>query len=339
MFPVVVTGLCQPWDAGGDDGGTVGSAVGLLLLSLAHSPVNYFLGWLIVGAASSASLTMPAHILLNEIAGRKAARAIATLMLVTGLSSTIFWPLTSFPQAEIGWRGACEVYALTMAAVCLPLYIFGLPRRPIEAVPSGAAAIPVASRSYDRTFALVVAAIVLNAFITYGFGSVLIELLKGEGLSASQALMFGSALGIIQIAARGVNLLGDNTWDGVAIGIGSSAMLLMSLVILLANQGSPVAVGAFLLLYGASSGALAVARSTIPLVFYDKGEFARALSRIALPLNWISAVSPPLLIWLITNSGNGAVLFLCAGCSLVATVMLLLLRSRRPTDATVGDES
>ncbi|NNU48861.1 MFS transporter [Rhizobium sp. WYCCWR 11279] len=316
--------------------GTAGSAAGLVILSLAHSPVSYFLGWMIVGAAGGASLTMPAHILLNEIAGRKAARAIATLMLVTGLSSTIFWPLTSFLQAEIGWRAACEVYALTMAVVCLPLYFFGLPRRGIRAAQPGAVAAPVVARSYDRTFVLIVAAIVFNAFITYGFSSVLIELLKGEGLSPSQALAFGSALGIIQIVARGVNLIGDNKWDGVAIGIGSSAMLCMSLMILLAVQGSPVAVGIFLVLYGTSSGALAVARSTIPLGFYDKGEFARALSRIALPLNWISAASPPILIWLMSNYGNGAVLSLCLFCSLSATVMLCLLRGRRPAGGTLA---
>lgn len=248
--------------------GTAGSAAGLLLLSLAHSPLGYFAGWVILGAAGSASLTMPAHILLNEIAGRKAARAIATLMLVTGLSSSIFWPLTAFLQAHAGWRGTCEIYALAMAAICLPLYSFGLPRRKAEPLPSStaeaAAPAKAAHRSDGRTFYLIVAAIIFNAFITYGFSSVLIELLKGEGLSPSQALAFGSALGIIQIAARGVNFLADDRWDGVAIGVGASAMLLISLVILLVVQGSPVAVGVFLVLYGTSSGALAVARSTIP---------------------------------------------------------------------------
>ena len=110
-------------------GGTIMSAFGLALVSLSHSPVTYFLGWLVLGAAGSASLTTPAHILLNEIAGRNAARAIASLALVSGLFGTVFWPLTSFLSGEIGWRGACEVYAVVMITVCLPLYIFGLPAR------------------------------------------------------------------------------------------------------------------------------------------------------------------------------------------------------------------
>jgi hypothetical protein len=87
------------------------------------------------------------------------------------------------------------------------------------------------------------------------------------------------------------------------------------------------------------SGALAVARSTIPLVFYDKGEFAKALSRIALPLNWISAISPPLLISLMTNLGSRAVLILCLVCSCSAILVLLLLRGRRPVSEAVAGAS
>ncbi len=316
-------------------GGTIMSAFGLALVSLSHSPVTYFLGWLVLGAAGSASLTTPAHILLNEIAGRNAARAIASLALVSGLFGTVFWPLTSFLSGEIGWRGACEVYAVVMITVCLPLYIFGLPARSKAAAVTKATTSRGSGRSYDRTFYLIVAAIALNAFITFGFSSILIELLKAEGLSPAQALGYGSALGIVQICARGLNIVTEKRWDGVTIGVASSAILCGSLVILFGAQGSPAAIAVFLLLYGISSGALAVARSTIPLVFYDKGEFAKALSRIALPLNWISAISPPVLISLMTNLGSRAVLSLCLLCSCTAILVLLLLRGRRPVSEAV----
>lgn len=311
-------------------GGTVLSAVGLLLLSFSHSPLIYFLGWLLLGAAGSASLTTPSHILLNEIAGRGAARAIATLMLVSGLYGTVFWPLTSFLSQEIGWRGTCEVYAAVMMTVCLPLYAFGLPRRAKTPPSVKAETSARPTRSDDRTFYLIVAAIALNAFITFGFSSILIELLKAEGLSPSQALAFGSALGVVQIFARGVNIVADKRFDSVTMGVASSALLCVSLLILCLSQGSMVAIATFLLLYGISGGALAVARSTIPLAFYDKAEFARALSRIALPLNWISAISPPVLISLMTNLGSTAVLILCLICSCSAILVLLLLRGRRP---------
>ncbi|OBZ96141.1 major facilitator transporter [Pararhizobium polonicum] len=318
-------------------GGTVFSACGLAVLSFSHSPITYFLGWLVLGAAGSATLTTPAHILLNEIAGRNAARAIATLMLVSGLYGTVFWPLTSFLSEEIGWRGTCEAYAVVMIVVCLPLYSFGLPRRSKAPLDINAATSRSSAKPYDPTFYLIVTAIALNAFITFGFSAILIELLKAEGLSASQALAFGSALGIVQIGARGLNIIVGRRWDGVTMGVVSSAILCVSLAVLLAAQGSTVAIAVFLVLYGISGGALAVARATIPLVFYDKGEFAKALSRIALPLNWISAISPPVLISLMTNLGSSAVLIACLVCSCSAILVLFLLRNRRPiSEAVVG---
>ncbi|MDE1995977.1 MAG: MFS transporter, partial [Rhizobiaceae bacterium] len=85
-----------------------------------------------------------------------------------------------------------------------------------------------------------------------------------------------------------------------------------------------------ILIYGLGSGALAVARATIPLVFYDKAEYAKAASRIALPLNLISALSPPILVSLLTHFGSDALLGLAILFSCSALVILLLLSRQRP---------
>ncbi|MGJ4913573.1 hypothetical protein [Bradyrhizobium sp. SZCCHNR3003] len=55
-----------------------------------------------------------------------------------------------------------------------------------------------------------------------------------------------------------------------------------------------------------SSGALAVARATMPLVFYDKAASAKASAQIALPLNLLSAVWAPVLAALLTSYGGNA---------------------------------
>ena len=61
----------------------------------------------------------------------------------------------------------------------------------------------------------------------------------------------------------------------------------MPVAFLLLLLGGPAdwAIAAFMLLYGGASGAMAVARATMPLVFYDAAAFARASSHIALPMN------------------------------------------------------
>jgi len=107
----VVTGLCAPFLAKPFTrfgarrvmiAGTVIGVPGFVLLSLSHGPVLYFAAWVILGTAGSATLATATYILLNEIAGRGARRAIGAMMLVTGLSSSIFWPTTSFLSGALG---------------------------------------------------------------------------------------------------------------------------------------------------------------------------------------------------------------------------------------------
>ena len=272
-------GLCAPWLAKSFArhgartvmmSGTVVTAPGFVLLSLAHEPMLYFAAWIVLGIAGSATLSTGAYIMLNEIAGRQAKHAIGALMLVTGLSSSIFWPTTSFLSGHLGWRGTCLVYAAMMILVSLPLYAFA-PRRKIAGDDGGEPAKSQPAPAIPRsTFGLVVAAITLNAFVNFGISAIMIELLRAEGLAPAQALFFGSMLGVIQVSARGLDLLGGGRWDGITTGLVAGTALPVAMLLLMMSEGATWAVVVFILLYGAGSGAMAVARATIPLVFYDQ---------------------------------------------------------------------
>lgn len=87
---------------------------------------------------------------------------------------------------------------------------------------------------------------------------------------------------------------------------------------------------ALILLFGIGSGTLAIMRATMPLVFYDKAEFARASSHMALPLNLISAASSPILAEMLVRFDSHALLELTLLLSCGAIASLALLRSRRP---------
>lgn len=318
--------------------GTIVGAPGFVLLSLAHGPLLYFTAWVLLGTAGSATLATAAYIMLNEIAGRGARRGIGAMMLVTGLASSIFWPTTSFLSDVVGWRGTCLVYAGMLLLLCLPLYYFGLPRRAEPAnetisVAQPAGAPPIVQKS---TFYLILAALALNAFVAFGFSAVLIELLKVEGLSPAQAVTFGSMLGVIQVSARGLDFLGGGRWDGITTGLVAGSAIPVAMLLLMTGSGSHWTIAAFILLYGMGSGAFAVARATIPLVFYDQAEFAKATSRLALPLNLISAASPPLLVGLLTQHGSTALLGLAMLCSSGALLILLWLRRLRPAIGAIA---
>ena len=74
---------------------------------------------------------------------------------------------------------------------------------------------------------------------------------------------------------RALERADDRTAAAIVIPIGFATLLL----------GGPEtwAIAVFMLLYGGGGGAMAVARATMPLVFYDQAAFARASSHIALP--------------------------------------------------------
>jgi predicted MFS family arabinose efflux permease len=316
--------------------GTAIAVPGFVALSLSTGPASYFIAWAILGTASSAALSTGAYIQLNEIAGRDAKAAIGALMLVTGLSSSIFWPISALLSDAVGWRGTCLVYAAIMAVVCLPLTTFGLPRRSIlrdhaDAARPATATAPV----QKKIFYLIASAIALNAFVTYGFSSVIIELLKAEGLRPTEAIAVGSTLGVVQVGARAIDFLGGGRWDGLATGLFAGILLPAAMLLLMVSHGSYWTIATFMVLYGLGSGALAVARATMPLVFYDKAEFARATSHIALPLNLIAAASPPVLVGLLERFGSNALLGLATLCSCCALVILIVLNRKRPKSRQV----
>lgn len=312
--------------------GSIVCAPGFLLLAVAHEPLAYFAGWFCLGAGGSATLSTAAYIALSEVAGPKARTAIGALMLVTGLSSSLFWPTTSLLAGVIGWRGTCLVYAALMIAVCLPLYAIGLPRRPArhEAAPAGELATPAMPAAPPTTFLLMVIAIALTTFVSFGFSAVLIELLKSKGLSATQAVAFGASLGVFQVSARVVDFAGGARWDGIATGLVAGLVLPVAILLLMFGEGALWAIAGFIMIYGLGSGTLAVSRATIPLVFYDKADFVRATSRIALPLNLTAAAAPPILAAILTTFGANAVLGAGLACSCGAVAILAVLSRRRP---------
>lgn len=82
------------------------------------------------------------------------------------------------------------------------------------------------------------------------------------------------------------------------------------------------------MLFGVGSGAFSVARATMPLVFFEKADYTAAMANIALPMNLISAMAPPILAALMASIGaqGGAALGVL---STTAFVILLQLNGMR----------
>jgi MFS family permease len=85
--------------------------LGLATLALAPNLPVFIAGWAVIGCGMSAGLYDAAFSTLGRLYGQAARHHITTLTLFGGLASTACWPLSAFLVSELGWRGACGVYA------------------------------------------------------------------------------------------------------------------------------------------------------------------------------------------------------------------------------------
>lgn len=307
--------------------GSVCAAAALLLLAAAKEPVLFYAAWALVGLAGSAVLTTPAQIALAAIAGDTAKQALGVLMLVAGLSSTLFWPIASGLDHWIGWRATLVVFAGLNLLVCAPLHL-ALPRRGAAPPDAPKPAPSSGGRLTERTtFAMVAGAISLNGFISWGFSLTLIVLFEARGLGRPEAVAAASLMGFVAVAARALDFIGGGRWNGLTSALAARGTLPAALCVLLLGDGS-LAIGVFVLLYGASTGVLAVARATLPLVFFPGPAYARASARLALPLNLAFAAAPPFFGALLASRDPDAALWIALAASLAALLILVLLEQR-----------
>ena len=97
-------------------------AAGLVGLAISHTPAALIASWLIIGLGMSAGLYDIAFAGLVGWFGVDARRSITGVTLIAGFASTIGWPLTAWLEHEIGWRGACLVWAALNILIALPLH-------------------------------------------------------------------------------------------------------------------------------------------------------------------------------------------------------------------------
>src|SRR5262249_23261948 len=153
-------------------------------------------------------------------------------------------------------------------------------------------------------FVLLASAVTIHGFVSWGFSSIVIQLLRNMGTPDARAVQLGSLLGIMQVCARGLDFVGGKRWDGLTTGLIAASVLPISFLVLLIGAPAGYAIIGFLTLYGMANGLMTVANATMPLVFYDQADYARASSRIAFPRNVMAAAAPPILVSILTQSGS-----------------------------------
>ncbi|HYG27148.1 MAG TPA: MFS transporter, partial [Caulobacteraceae bacterium] len=170
-------------------------AAGLGLLAVAPILPVYLAGWVVMGFAMACGLYDTAFGALGRLYGLEARKAITTVTLWGGFASTTFWPLSGLLEAELGWRGACAVFALMHLLIALPIYRLVLP--PAEphhddgGVVAGEGGVRLSATA--RRAALMLGLVLMTETLAASIVSVhLITLLRERGLTLAAAIALGA---------------------------------------------------------------------------------------------------------------------------------------------------
>lgn len=303
-------------------------ALGLAILGLSPSLPVFLLGWAVVGLGMGMGLYDPAFATLGRLYGSDARSAITTLTLWGGFASTVCWPLSALLVDQIGWRGACLVYAALHLWMSLPLALLFVP----------AATAPVIRRAHpeharlpaprERRAYLLLAGLLVVSGTIFGLVSVhLLTLLQARGETLAAAVSLGAMVGPSQVAARVLEMAGRGRHHPLWMPR-AAVVLIAAGVCLLAFDTFPIVVA--IVLYGAGNGVFSIARGTVPLALFGPDTFAAVMGRLARPALVAQALAPTAGAAIIAYTGAAQTFVVLAVLAVVAVGLVSLLRERHP---------
>ncbi|RWX76010.1 MFS transporter [Neorhizobium lilium] len=311
-------------------------AAGLLLLAAAGGIATYALAWVVIGIGGALGLSAPAYTAVVEREGMNGKRVIAILMLFTGLSATVFWPALAALDHLFGWRMTFVICAALQVFVCLPLYLFGLPK-PVESREQAQAAaldpVDLTPAERSRAFLYMAAATSISSFVSFGLAPSLLALLRQSGASPALALQLGSARGALGVTARFVDTVLGRRGNAILTSVIGTVLTLASFLLAALVPSTPTVLIVFMILYGFGTGVLAVARALLPLSLFSARDYGLQAARLSLPQNLANGVAPVVFTALLDRVGATAAL--CVGAVLSAislACILMLLRLVRRAD-------
>ena len=307
-------------------------AIGLAGLGLAQGAVGLFAAWVILGIGMGAGLYEAAFATLVALYGTRSRGAITGITLIAGFASTVGWPLSTYMEAHIGWRGACLCWAALHLTLGLALNL-SMPRVTLAATAASKAAMPAgddqrhpaderSQRAASYALAFVFAA---TWFISTAMAAHLPRLLQAGGASLATAVMVGALIGPAQVGARilefgllrKVHPLLSARIAAALHPIGALAFGLL---------GAPAA-ALFGVLHGAGNGILTIAKGTLPLVIFGPGGYGHRQGVLMVPARVAQAMAPWLFGILLDSLGARA-LWVSSALAIASILTLFLLRGQ-----------
>lgn len=184
---------------------SVAAALSLGIAAISWNAVVFMFALFGMQVASAFLFYEAAFVLLVQRDALRAKRQIILLTLIVGFSSTLFWPLTSLLLSLISWREILAIYAGCNVLVALPLTVFALGSRSLNAVnENNIDNLQVDSQCSPRVIdlALITVGFSLTTFVFSAFLGQMIPILSSIGLGqegATISALFGPSQVLIRL--------------------------------------------------------------------------------------------------------------------------------------------
>lgn len=314
-------------------------ALGLATLSFAAGPLVFGAAWVIFGVAMPLALNQASSTALVQISPRRARRAIALLLLLTGLSSTIAWPVLIWLDGLVGWRHTLLILAALHLVVCVPLHLACLPAGRVLSEPAPVAPAtepePNVWRPVPGAYGLAAVALSLGGMLTWGLPLHMIGILQGYGHSEATAVWIGALVGPGQVLARGFEMLGGERFGILAVGVGAAALMLVALGALLLAGPLPAGAVVFSIGYGLSGGLMSIVRAVAPLRLFGAAAYATMTGRLGVWQNAAFATAPLGFALVLERFGSAVLVAMAFAIGIVCLLALAML-ARRAALAQAG---
>lgn len=304
-------------------GGSLLAACGLIALSYAQSQWQLYAAWIVIGLAMSCTLYQPAFSVLIRRFPKDFRRAIITLTIIGGLSSTVFVPLTAWLISAYGWRDAVCVLALLHLLVCAPIHAYWLRDEPPARVATpGVARNELGGFTRALPFWGLAVFFLLFTGIASAMAGHLVSILRERHLPEAWVIAVPASIGLLQVAGRllllftekHVNVHQANRWILLLL---PAAMAVLALG--LQSLWAGLVYG---LLYGLANGMITVVKATAMATYVSQPRAASLNGLLAFPTAIARAAAPALLamMWTVTGDyGLGLTVFtVLAGVSVAA---------------------
>jgi MFS family permease len=310
--------------------------LGLVCLGLAPSLFAYFAAWVIIGVGMGAGLYDAAFATLGQSYGAAGRRAITSLTLIAGFSSTIMWPAGAWLIDHAGWRNTCLIYAAIQILVALPLHLLLMPDRtripagPTEEDRTVGKPSSVLPRGGSSVFLVLAVALSLGGVVAAVLSVHLIAMVQGLGLDLVAATALAALIGPSQVVARIGELALARMHHPLWTLVFAMGLITTGFALLLGPAGW-IAVG--IVLYGAGNGIQSIARGTVPLALFGPANYAALMGRLGFPNLIAQALSPTLAAILLADGDERmllAILTGIAGASLLLAILLLIKAGAAP---------